>query len=89
MKPGIRIAAPTANVDFPPTFLFLLGIDATPTMEGRVLREALNGGPDESDDWQTEVVSAETADGRYRVTARMTVLDRHRYLYQARVERRR
>ncbi len=89
VKSGIRIASPTANVDFAPTFLFLFGVDAPPTMEGRVLHEALNGGPDESVDWQTEDVSAETADGRYRVTAQMTVLDRHRYLDHARVERRR
>ena len=89
VKSGIRIASPSANVDFAPTFLFLLGIDAPPTMQGRVLREALNGGRDDSDDWHTELVAAETADGRYRVSARMTVLGRHRYLDQARVERRR
>src|SRR4029450_1182535 len=44
LKRGVTIDVPSANVDFAPTFLRLLGIAVPPSMEGRPLDEALTGG---------------------------------------------
>lgn len=48
LKHGTVIGTPSANLDFAPTFLHLLGIDPPSSMQGRVLSEALVGGPDPS-----------------------------------------
>ena len=44
LKQGAVVSTPTGNVDFAPTFLHLLGVDVPPSMQGRVLREALAAG---------------------------------------------
>lgn len=44
-KKGVRIKVPSANVDLAPTLCRLFGIDPPDTMDGRVLEEALVGGP--------------------------------------------
>jgi arylsulfatase A-like enzyme len=46
-KRGIDIRVPASNVDIAPTILALKGIDADVAQDGRILHEALSGGPDE------------------------------------------
>jgi arylsulfatase A-like enzyme len=47
-KPGLQSRLPTANVDIAPTIARLLKLDM-PNVQGRVLEEALQGGPPASD----------------------------------------
>ena len=59
-KRGLELATPTGNVDIMPTVLRVLGVKAPDNMDGRVIEEALVGGPDaESVDWSTDVHKAE------------------------------
>lgn len=44
-KQNIRLDTPSGNVDLAPTVLRILGITDSPPMDGRVLEEALAGGP--------------------------------------------
>ena len=46
-KRGVEVRVPASNVDLVPTILALKGIPADASHNGRVLREALIGGPDE------------------------------------------
>ena len=61
VKDGITSEVPTGNVDIAPTVLHLLGLPAAPSMDGRVLHEALVDGPDPGD---VEVVVEEIAASR-------------------------
>jgi len=45
-KKGITNVVPTGNVDMAPTLLHLAGVEPPEHMDGRVLEEALIGGPD-------------------------------------------
>ena len=45
IKRGIKSAVPSAHIDLAPTLCFLQGIDPGDAMDGRVLHEALRGGP--------------------------------------------
>lgn len=66
-KQAAAIAAPTGNADLAPTILSLLGLPGGETMDGRILREILRGGPD-AVGWHTDVHRAErmVANGCYR-----------------------
>jgi len=80
--------APTSNVDLAPTLLRLLGLEAAPTMTGRVIEEALRNGPPLAAvriDHVTETVK--TPDGSYELTAHFTVAAGHRYLDFTEVKR--
>ena len=88
LQSGIEVGLPTSNVDFAPTFLYLLGLSAAPTMAGRPLIEALRDGPELSADPRSSEIARETPDGRYRATARSTVVFDRRYLDSATAERR-
>lgn len=46
IKRGLRSQVPTGNVDFIPTILYLFGVERPETMDGRVMRELLAGGPE-------------------------------------------
>lgn len=46
VKKGITAPVPAGNVDVTPTVLALLGIDGEPGLDGRVVTEALEDGPD-------------------------------------------
>ena len=86
---GIEVTLPTSNVDFAPTFLYLLGLPAAPTMAGRPLTEAFRDGPELPAERRPAELTRETADGRYRAIARTTVVFGRRYLDAATAERRR
>ena len=45
-KEHVSVNAPSGNVDLTPTLLSILGVDSGTPMDGRVLSEALRGGPD-------------------------------------------
>jgi arylsulfatase A-like enzyme len=70
LKRGVTIDFPSANVDFAPTFLKLLGVAPPPSMQGRTLEEALADTPIPGADMtQTAEHTATTPDGAYAVTA--------------------
>ena len=78
-KKGATVTAPAGNVDMAPTVLAVLGIDECHGMDGRVLAEALAGGPD------TEQVAADTCThtvdaGAYRAALQVSTVDGRRYV---------
>ena len=79
VKRGVTVGAPAGNVDVAPTILALLGIEARGGMDGRVLAEALAGGPD------PEAVAVETrvhevAAGAYRAALQLSHAEGRRYV---------
>ena len=59
-KSTLKLDNPSGNLDLAPTLLRLLGISGDRDMHGRVLEEALAGGPSADDvDWSTETHQAE------------------------------
>jgi arylsulfatase A-like enzyme len=67
------------NVDVAPTILALLGIDGRDGLDGRVLAEALVGGPDEEQiavDTRVHTVEA----GAYRAALQISTVDGRRYV---------
>ncbi len=79
VKKGVTVRAPAGNVDVTPTVLALLGIDGEPGLDGRVVTEALEGGPD------PERVAVETrihtaAAGAYRAALQISTVDGRRYV---------
>ncbi len=80
-KRGSVIRVPASNVDITPTLLALKGINDAKGLEGRVLREALNGGPDEEQiPAQTRIYTTETADGKYQAVIEVTEVEHQRYI---------
>ena len=79
VKKGVTVGVPAGNVDVTPTVLALLGIDGEPGLDGRVVTEALEGGPD------PERVAVETrihtaAAGAYRAALQISTVDSRRYV---------
>ena len=59
-KTGLALTTPSGNVDLSPTVLHILGVDGGEDMDGRVLHEALAGGPEPGPVvWSTEVSAVE------------------------------
>ncbi|MCH8107534.1 MAG: alkaline phosphatase family protein [Chloroflexi bacterium] len=59
-KTGLKLDIPSGNVDLAPTILAILGMYGDGSMDGRILEEALAGGPRTDDiDWSTELHNAE------------------------------
>ncbi len=87
LQSGIDVTLPTSNVDFAPTFLYLLGLSAAPTMVGRPLTEAFRDGPELAAEPRSAEIARDTPDGRYRAVARSTVVFGRRYLDSATAER--
>ena len=87
LQSGIEVTLPTSNVDFAPTFLYLLGLSAAPTMVGRPLTEAFRDGPELAAEPRSAEIARDTPDGRYRAVARSTVVFGRRYLDSATAER--
>jgi arylsulfatase A-like enzyme len=72
---------PTSNVDLAPTLLRLLGLNAPAAMTGRVMEEALRGGPSPSSvNVQRVDETAATPDAAYEVTAHISIAGGRRYL---------
>ena len=84
---GSEVSLPTSNVDLAPTFLYLLGLAAAPTMAGRPLIEALAAGPDLPAAREPGEIAAATPDGGYRAVARTSAVFGRRYLDAATAER--
>ena len=79
VKKGIIAPAPAGNVDVTPTVLALLGLEGEVGLDGRVVAEALQGGPD------PEAVAVETrvhtaAAGGYRAALQISTVDGRRYV---------
>ena len=86
-KERVTISAPTGNVDLTPTLLTILGIDAGLAMDGRVLAEALRGGPDPAAvGWSTQAHEAERAveGGIYRQRVEVTSVGETAYVEEGR-----
>jgi arylsulfatase A-like enzyme len=80
---------PTGNVDLAPTLLHLLGLQAPPTMTGRVIREALRDGPALSSvRVDRSHATVKTPDGAYELTAHFSTAAGSRYLDYTDVKRR-
>jgi arylsulfatase A-like enzyme len=79
VKKRTTVRAPAGNVDVTPTILALLGIVEAEGLDGRVLREALAGGPDEEQvavDTRVHVAEA----GAYRAALQVSTVDGHCYV---------
>lgn len=64
LKSATGIATPSANVDFAPTLLSLLGVGVPSGMQGRILSEAFANGPDAASlTVRTEQHTVKNADG--------------------------
>ena len=92
LKRGVVLRAPSGNVDFAPTLLRLLGIGAPPSMQGRVLGEALLGGADSSGAAVRSLKhSVRTGDNSYVLDALFSVIESEgksfRYLDRTEVTR--
>ena len=80
-KRSVSVRIPASNVDITPTLLALKGVGDTKNLEGRVLREALNGGPDEEQIPETtQIYTTETADGKYKAVIAVTEVGHQRYI---------
>ena len=80
-KKATTVRVPVGNVDVAPTILAVLGLEGLEGAEGngRVLREALEGGPDEEKvTVETRVHTVEA--GGYRAAIQVSVVDGHRYV---------
>jgi predicted AlkP superfamily pyrophosphatase or phosphodiesterase len=94
LKDRTVVRAPSGNVDFAPTFLRLIGADVPRSMEGRVLEEALRGGPNPARlRVQSSQQTVKNAAGSYTLTGFFsTVASSHgsyRYFDSTKVDRRR
>jgi arylsulfatase A-like enzyme len=91
LRRGAVIDTPSANVDFMPTFLRLLGMSAPTSVQGRALAEALVETRSERPQVSTSEYSASTPDRSYVVTAMfstVTVRGReYRYFDGTKVQR--
>ena len=86
LKNEVEVSLPTSNVDLAPTFLYLLGLIAAPTMSGRVLTTAILDGPELSADRRPADFTVTTPDGRYRASAQISIAFGRRYLDAAAAE---
>jgi predicted AlkP superfamily pyrophosphatase or phosphodiesterase len=76
IKRAAVVTTPSANVDLAPTMLRLLGVGMPSSMQGRVLNEALAGGPDPASfRVRSEQHRATTPDGGYSATASFSIVE--------------
>jgi arylsulfatase A-like enzyme len=79
VKAGLDHRVPAGNIDLAPTLAELLGVGPLPEADGRVLSEALIGGPDPSEvDVTRETVTADL--GAKRQSIRLSTVGTTRYL---------
>ena len=79
-KRGVTVRAPAGNVDVAPTILALMGA-STSGLDGRVLHEALDGGPDEEQiAVETRAHTVEASAGAYRAVVQVSEVEGRRYV---------
>jgi arylsulfatase A-like enzyme len=78
-KTRATVQAPAGMVDVTPTILALLGIAGGDALDGRVLGEAIEGGPDEEQVAAATHVST-VEQGTYRAAIQVSAVDGHRYV---------
>jgi arylsulfatase A-like enzyme len=78
-KHGVKLRTPSANVDIAPTLLYLTGVPAKASFDGRVLTEALATGPDE-EKVSVEVRTLHVEDGAFRSAIQVTETGGKRYI---------
>jgi arylsulfatase A-like enzyme len=78
-KNGATVRLPAGNADVGPTILALLGIEAADGLDGRVLDEALKGGPD-PDQVAVERRVHTVEAGAYRAALQVSMVDGRRYI---------
>lgn len=78
-KRGARVRLPSSNADVTPTILHLLGHAKADALDGRVLREALAGGPDE-EQVAVETRTLRVSSGAYKAALQVTETAGRRYL---------
>jgi arylsulfatase A-like enzyme len=79
VKAGLHHEVPAGNIDLAPTLAALLGVGPLPEADGRVLAEALTGGPDPADvAVSRETLTAEHGAKRYSI--RISTVGTTRYL---------
>ena len=74
-KEGLKVDAPSGNIDLTPTILKLLGLPSVDGMEGRALEEAMADGPDPAEvDWSSDFYSTDclVGDRVYRQQIRLS-----------------
>ncbi len=80
-KDGASITAPVSHVDLAPTILHLKGIDLPDRPDGRVIVEALKGGPDVGMvSVQTRTFETAGANGSYRAALQVSEVEGRRYV---------
>jgi arylsulfatase A-like enzyme len=80
-KRGATIRVPVSLVDIVPTILALEGVGQGPPRDGRVLLEALTGGPDEEQvPITTHTYTTTTPCGRYRAAIQVSEVGHQRYV---------
>ena len=85
VKSGLEHRVPAGNVDLAPTLAELLGVGALPEADGRVLAEALVGGPEPGEVAVTRETLTSELRGR-RQSVRISTVGKTRYLDVGRVE---
>jgi len=78
-KRGVTVPTPAGAVDVTPTILALLGLTGEDGLDGRVLAEALAGGPDAEQVPVHTRVHTVTA-GAYRAAVQVSTVDGRRYV---------
>ena len=80
-KRGVEVRVPASNVDLVPTILALKGLPADASHNGRVLREALIGGPDEEQiAVDTRVLTTAARSGHYQAAIQISAVAHQRYI---------
>ena len=80
-KRGVEVRVPASNVDLVPTILALKGIPARAFHDGRVLREALLGGPNEEQiAVETRVLTTQARGGHYQTAIQISAVEHQRYI---------
>ena len=80
-KRGVEVRVPVSNVDLVPTILALKGIRAGASHDGRVLSEALLGGPDEEQiPVETRILTTQAHGGHYRAAIQISAVAHQRYI---------
>jgi arylsulfatase A-like enzyme len=87
-KRGLLSDAPAGNIDIAPTLARLLALPDDAGYDGRVLEEALAGGPEPAAlPVERALLTAESRDGRYTQRIRVSTVVHARYVDYGEVER--